>query len=50
MCGMIGYWGYKNAVDILVNGLYRLEYVGMIHLELLLWIGGRCMYGIPLDE
>ena len=28
MCGIIGYWGYKNAVDILVNGLHRLEYRG----------------------
>lgn len=28
MCGIIGYVGYKNADEVLINGLKRLEYRG----------------------
>ena len=28
MCGIIGYWGDKNSVPILIKGLKRLEYRG----------------------
>jgi len=28
MCGIIGYIGKKDVVDILLNGLYSLEYRG----------------------
>ena len=28
MCGIVGVTGNKNAVDILVNGLQKLEYRG----------------------
>lgn len=28
MCGIVGYAGENNAVDILMNGLYSLEYRG----------------------
>ena len=28
MCGIVGYWGKKNSVPILINGLKRLEYRG----------------------
>ena len=28
MCGIIGYIGYKNAQEIIINGLKRLEYRG----------------------
>jgi glucosamine--fructose-6-phosphate aminotransferase (isomerizing) len=28
MCGIVGYIGPKNAVDIILNGLHRLEYRG----------------------
>ena len=28
MCGIIGYIGEKNPVDILINGLKSLEYRG----------------------
>ncbi|MCU0848042.1 MAG: glutamine--fructose-6-phosphate transaminase (isomerizing) [Spirochaetes bacterium] len=28
MCGIIGYIGYKNAADVVLNGLRRLEYRG----------------------
>jgi glucosamine--fructose-6-phosphate aminotransferase (isomerizing) len=28
MCGIIGYIGYKNGVEVLINGLKRLEYRG----------------------
>ena len=28
MCGIVGYIGYNNAKDILLNGLKKLEYRG----------------------
>ena len=28
MCGIVGYIGKKRAYDILIHGLYRLEYRG----------------------
>ena len=28
MCGIVGYTGTRNAYDILVKGLHRLEYRG----------------------
>lgn len=28
MCGIVGYIGKKNAVDILIDGLKKLEYRG----------------------
>lgn len=28
MCGIMGYIGYKNGVEVLINGLKRLEYRG----------------------
>lgn len=28
MCGIVGYVGENNSVDILMNGLYSLEYRG----------------------
>lgn len=28
MCGIVGYIGYRNAYDVLAQGLHRLEYRG----------------------
>ena len=28
MCGIVGYIGEKNAVEIIMTGLHRLEYRG----------------------
>jgi len=28
MCGIVGYVGFKNATDVLIDGLRRLEYRG----------------------
>ena len=28
MCGIVGYIGQKNAISIVMSGLYRLEYRG----------------------
>ena len=28
MCGIVGYIGYRNAYDVLTQGLHRLEYRG----------------------
>ena len=33
MCGIIGYIGKNNPKDILLNGLKKLEYRGMIQQE-----------------
>ena len=32
MCGIVGYIGYKNGIDVVVKGLQRLEYkIGRAH-------------------
>lgn len=28
MCGIVGYTGFRDAYDIVINGLRRLEYRG----------------------
>ena len=28
MCGIVGYWGYRDALPVLIKGLKRLEYRG----------------------
>ena len=28
MCGIIGYIGYRNATEVVLNGLQRVEYRG----------------------
>ena len=28
MCGIVGYIGKKNAIEVLINGLEKLEYRG----------------------
>ena len=28
MCGIVGYIGKRNTIDVLINGLKRLEYRG----------------------
>ena len=28
MCGIVGYVGFRNAPDFLIEGLHRLEYRG----------------------
>ena len=28
MCGIVGYTGFQDAYDIVINGLRRLEYRG----------------------
>jgi glucosamine--fructose-6-phosphate aminotransferase (isomerizing) len=28
MCGIVGYIGHRNAYQIIINGLHRLEYRG----------------------
>ena len=33
MCGIVGVVGNTNATDILIQGLEKLEYRGMIRLE-----------------
>ena len=30
MCGIVGYTGTRNAFNILVKGLHRLEYRGYV--------------------
>ena len=35
MCGIVGYLGKKNAADVIVDGLSKLEYRGMIQQGLL---------------
>ena len=41
MCGIVGYVGKRNACDILVNGLRRLEYRGYDSAGVALQTGGR---------
>ena len=28
MCGIVGYWGHRQATEVLVEGLSKLEYRG----------------------
>jgi glucosamine--fructose-6-phosphate aminotransferase (isomerizing) len=28
MCGIVGYTGYRNCAEVLLNGLSKLEYRG----------------------
>ncbi len=44
MCGIVGYVGYRNASDILVKGLKRLEYRGYDSAGIALLNGGLTIY------
>ena len=41
MCGIVGYVGYQNAVDILIDGLKHLEYRGYDSSGVALMAGGK---------
>ncbi len=40
MCGIVGYIGHRNAVDILIDGLSKLEYRGYDSAGIALYIAG----------
>ena len=41
MCGIVGYVGYQNAVDVLIDGLRHLEYRGYDSSGVALYNGGK---------
>lgn len=49
MCGIVGYWGKKPAVEVIVSGLHRLEYRGYDSAGVALCEGGKplCIIKAP---
>ena len=43
MCGIVGYVGSRSAVDVLVNGLRRLEYRGYDSAGVAVTLGGKIL-------
>jgi len=41
MCGIVGYVGFRNATDVLMEGLKRLEYRGYDSAGIAVKVGGR---------